>query len=156
MDIAQLTTSVLLYADVVWPALLLEQKLLGIVPISVGLIIEWLVLWLGFALPLRKAAVIGASMNVFSMLVGILFIPVLGLGWDVLLGSLLYSVFNVPGTWIPASLMAVLVNTTVETGVVKWGFKVPLSRRRVSLLCAANCASVAIAFVSLWLRPPSG
>jgi hypothetical protein len=34
-------------ADVVWPALFLEKRLLSIWVMSIGLIVEWLVLWLG-------------------------------------------------------------------------------------------------------------
>ena len=61
--------------------------------------------------------------------------------------------FN-PGTWVATFLMATLATTAVEAAVVKWGFKIALGWRRFGILGLANTLSVAIAFVSLWLRPP--
>ena len=36
----------------------------------------------------------------------------------------------------------------------RWGFNIPLGSRRFWILSAANLTSVAIAFASLWTRPP--
>jgi len=44
-----------LTADLVWPALLLEQRMIAVLPIATGLLAEWLVLWLcGFGLTWKK------------------------------------------------------------------------------------------------------
>jgi len=143
-----------LYADMVWPALILETRILSVIPITEGLIVEWLALWLG--LSWKKVAVIDVVMNTVSTGAGVVLIPALGFAWEYFPGPVISKVFNVgtfnPGTWAATFAIAVLATTAVEASVVKWGFKVPLGRRRF-WICAANCVSVAIAFVSLWIRP---
>ena len=68
------------YADVVWPALILETHLLSILPISAGLLVEWFALRFGgFALGWKKAAYVDLGMNAVSTAVGILAIPLTGL-----------------------------------------------------------------------------
>ena len=148
-----------LYADMVWPALVLEQRILSVIPITAGLIVEWLALWFGgFGLSWKKAAVVDVVMNAASAAVGMVLIPALGFAWEYFPGSLLYRIFNVgtfnPGTWAATFLIAVFATTVIEAVVVRWGFKVPLGQRRFWILCAANCVSVAFAFVSLWIYPP--
>jgi hypothetical protein len=148
-----------LYADMVWPALVLEQRLLSVVPITAGLIVEWLALWFGgFGLSWKKAGVVDVLMNAVSTAVGVVLIPALGFGWEYFAEFVLSKLFNVGtfnwGTWTVTFAIAVLATTGIEAGVVRWGFKVPLGRRRFSILCAANCVSVAIALASLWINPP--
>ena len=148
-----------LLGDVVWPALVLEQRILSAVPISAGLIVEWFALWVGgFGLSWRKAAVVDIVMNAVSTVVGIVLTPAIGLVWEFFPGTLLFKLFNIgtfnPGTWVATFLIAVLVTTAIEAVVVRWGFKVLLGRRRILILCAANSVSVSIAFASLWMHPP--
>ena len=148
-----------LYADMVWPALLVEQRLLSVIPITAGLIVEWLALRFGgFGLSWKKAVLVDVVMNAASTVVGIVLIPALGFGWEYFPGLVLYKFFNVgtfnPGTWAATFVIAVLATTAIEAAVVRWGFKVPLGQRRFWILCAANCVSVAIAFASLWIHPP--
>jgi len=147
------------YADMVWPALVLEQRILSILPITAGLIVEWLVLRFGgFGLSWKKAAIVDVTMNAVSTVAGIVVIPVLGLAWEFFPGSVLYKHYNLgtfnPGTWAATFVMAVLATTGVEAGVVRWGFKIPLGRRGFWILCLANCGSVGIAYASLWIHPP--
>jgi hypothetical protein len=148
-----------LYADMVWPALVLEQRIFSVIPIAAGLIVEWLALWFGgFGLSWKKAAVVDIVMNAVSATVGVVLIPALGFGWEYFAEFVLSKLFNVGtfnwGTWAVTLAIAVLATTGIEAGIVRWGFKVPLGRRRFSILCAANCVSVAIAFASLWIHPP--
>jgi hypothetical protein len=143
----------------VWPALVLEQRILSVIPIAAGLIVEWLALcFCGFGLSWKKAIVVDLVMNAVSTGVGVVLIPVLGIAWEFFPGLVLYKIFKVgtfnPGTWAATFVIAVLVTTAIEAAVVRWGFKVPLGRRRFCILCAANCVSVAIAFASLWIFPP--
>jgi hypothetical protein len=97
-------------------------------------------------------------MNAVSSALGIVLIPALGFMWEMFPGAVLYKLFNVgtfnPGTWAATFLIAVIATTAIEAAVVLWGFKIPLGRRRFWILFAANCVSVAIAFVSLWIHPP--
>lgn len=147
-----------IYSDIVWPALLLEQRILGVIPITAGLLVEWLALWLGgFGLSWKKAAVIDLVMNTVSTAVGVVLIPALGFAWEYFPGTVIYKMFNVgtfnPGTWAATLVIAVLATTAIEAAVVRWGFTMSLGRRRFGILCAANSVSVAIAFVSLWTHP---
>ncbi len=148
-----------LYVDVVWPSLVLEQRILSIIPITVGLAAEWVVLRFGgFGLSWKKAAIVDVVMNAVSTVAGIVVIPALGFVWEFFPGSVLYKLFNVGtfnlGTWAATFVMAVLATTAIEAAVVRWGFKIPLGRRGFWILCFANCVSVALAYVSLWLHPP--
>jgi hypothetical protein len=143
----------------VWPALMVEQRLLSILPISAGLFVEWVALRHGgFGLSWKKAAIVDVVMNAVSSLAGIVLIPALGLAWEFFPGAVLYKVFNVgtfnPGTWAATFLIAVFVTTIIEAAVVRWGFNISVTRRRFWILCAANTVSVGIAFASLWIHPP--
>jgi hypothetical protein len=145
--------------DLIWPALVLEKRILSVAPITAGLIVEWVALWLGgFGLSWKRAVVVDLVMNGISTLAGIVVIPVLGLAWEVLPGMVLYKVFNIgtfnSGTWLATFAMAVLATTAIEAAVVKWGFKIGLGSRGFWIICAANVASVAIAFWSLRRHPP--
>ena len=151
------TTPIL--ADMVWPALILERRILSALPISAGLVVEWLVLWrASFGLSWKKAAVVDLVMNAVSTGAGLVAIPLLGFLWEIFPGLLVYKLFNVgtfnPGTWLATFVMAVLATTATEAAVIRWGFKIPLGSRRFWILCVANVVSVAIAFASLWTNPP--
>jgi hypothetical protein len=142
----------------VWPALILEQRLLSAIPIIGGLLTEWLALRLGFGLSWKRAAVVDVVMNLVSTAAGVPLIPLLGLAWEIFPGRVMYKFFNIgtfnAGTWVATFVMATLATTAVEAAVVKWGFKIALGWRRFGILGLANSLSVAIAFGSLWLRPP--
>ena len=143
----------------VWPALILEQRLLSAIPITAGLLTEWLALRFGgFGLSWRRAAVVDIVMNLVSTATGVPLIPLLGLAWEIFPGQVMFKFFNIgtfnPGTWVATFVMATLATTAVEAAVVKWGFKIGLGWRRFGILGLANSLSIAIAFVSLWLRPP--
>lgn len=132
---------------------------MSILPISAGLFVEWIALrYGGFGLSWKKAAIVDVVMNAVSSLAGIVLIPTLGLAWEFFPGTVLYKVFNVgtfnPGTWAATFLIAVFVTTIIEAAVVRWGFKISVTRRRFCILCAANTVSVGIAFASLWMHPP--
>ena len=154
-----MTPRPLTLADVVWPALMLEQRLVSAIPIGVGLIAELLTLRFGgFGLSWKKAVLVDVVMNAVSTAAGIPVIPLLGLAWEVFPGSILYKHFNIgtfnPGSWTATFVMATAATTGIEAAVVRWGFKIALGRRRLAILGLANSVSVAIAFASLWLRPP--
>jgi hypothetical protein len=146
-------------ADLVWPALALEQRMLSVVPIVVGLIVEWLALWLGgFGLKWKKAALVDVVMNAASALIGIFLIPALGMGWEYGPAQWIEKFIPIGMTfqidWLAAFGLAVCVTTAIEAAVVRWGFKITLGVRRFAVLLGANAVSVGIAFVSLMLHPP--
>lgn len=146
-------------ADVVWPALYLESRLLSVLPISAGLIAEWLFLYFGgFGLSWKKAITVDVVMNTISSVAGIVLIPTLGLLWELGPGALVNRIFNVgtfnPVSWIATFMLSVGASTAIEAAVVRWGFKIPLGWRRFWVLFGANALSAGIAFASLWIHPP--
>lgn len=148
-----------LLADVVWPALYLEQYLFSVLPISVGLVAEWFFLYFGgFGLTWKRAILVDVVMNTVSSVAGIVLIPILGLLWEIGPGSIVNRVFNVgtfnPASWIATFLLAACASTAIEAAVVRWGFKIPLGWKRFSILFGANAVSTGIAFASFWIHPP--
>jgi hypothetical protein len=149
----------LLLADVVWPALYLEGRLFSVLPISVGLVAEWLFLYFGgFGLSWKKAIIVDVVMNTVSSVAGIVLIPVLGLLWEIGPGMVVNRVFNVgtfnPISWIATYLLSACASTAIEASVVKWGFKIPLGQKRFWILFGANAVSTGIAFASFLIHPP--
>ena len=149
----------LLLGDVVWPSLVLEGRLLSVIPISTGLVVEWFALAFGgFGLSWKKAIFVDLIMNAASSVIGIVLIPFAGLGWELSGGLLLEKVFNVgtfnPIAWIATFALSVAATTAIEAVVVRWAFRIPLGQRRFWILFGANTASVGIAYASLWLHPP--
>ena len=146
-------------SDMVWPALLLEQRLISVIPISVGLMTEGLALRFGgFELSWKRAALVDVVMNTVSTIAGIPRIPLLGLAWEFFPGTVLYKFLNIgtfnPGTWVATFLLATIATSMLEAAVVTWAFKIAMNKRRLGVLCLANSLSVGIAFASLWLHPP--
>lgn len=145
-------------ADVAWPALALEQRMLSVVPIVAGLIVEWLALWLGgFGLTWKKAIVVDVVMNATSALIGVFLIPALGMGWEYGPGQLVDRLIPIGLTfqidWFAVYVIAVAVTTAIEAAVVRWGFRIRLGTRRFAILFGANAVSVGFAFVSVMMRP---
>jgi len=159
LEMSLTQTIPLLLADVVWPALYLENRLLSVLPISIGLIAEWLFLYFGgFGLSWKKATIVDVVMNTVSSVAGIALIPALGLLWEFGPGSLVNRIFNVgtfnPVSWVATFMLSVGASTAIEAVVVRWGFKIPLGWRRFWVLCGANALSTGIALASLWIHPP--
>ena len=147
-----------LVADLVWPALALEQRMLSVVPIVVGLIVEWLALWFGgFGVTWKKAAVVDVVMNAVSALIGIFLIPFLGMGWEYGPAQWIEKFIPIGMTfqidWLATFAIAVAATTAIEASVVRWGFRIALGVRRFAILLGANAVSVGIAFVSVMLHP---
>jgi hypothetical protein len=146
-------------ADVVWPALLLEGRILTWWAILAGLIIEYFFVRLITNLPLWKAALADIAMNAISTIPGILLIPLLGIAWEILPGLLMYNAFHIgtfnPGTWIATTLLAALLNTFIERFALRKIFRQPvLGKRNFALLFLGNTLSIAIAFISVFVFPP--
>ena len=149
------TVSQIASADVIWPALVLEQRLWSLPPILSGLAVELVVLLWAFRLPFGEAVLVDVVMNLGSTLAGTLLIPLGGLAWEIGPGLPFadkLGTFN-PYAWAATFLIAVGATTLIEAFIVKKVFEISLGRRRFLWLCAANCASVGIAFASFRGRP---
>jgi len=111
-----------LLADFIWPALILEARLLSPIPIGCGLIVEWVFLHLAFNLTWKKAAWVDIVMNAASTVAGSFFIAPAGF--------ILHRGFSALD-FLLSYVIAVLMSTAIEAAVVKWLFKIPLNRRRL-------------------------
>ncbi|RJR44166.1 MAG: hypothetical protein C4576_13350 [Desulfobacteraceae bacterium] len=145
------------YADVIWPALFLVNRMVSWWSIALGLVVEYAPVRKLTQFDVKKSIFADLTMNAGSCLLGIFIIPVLGIGWEFFPGSVLYRFFNIgtfnPGTWIATFLIAVFVNASLENLVLRIGFKKHCGWRGFWWLSIANAASVGVAFASLWLGP---
>ena len=147
-------------ADLVWPALLLEQRMIAGLPIAAGLVAEWLVLWLcGFRLTLEKSGRCRSFvMNTVSSLVGIPLIPFLGFVWEFFPGVIIQKFLHVgtfnPITWIATPVLATFATTVVEAIVVRCGFKIALGQSRFGPYSWRTRSALGSHLPSLFLHPP--
>ena len=145
------------HADVVWPALYLISRMVTWWAIALGLVVEYLFVRRLTQFDIRKSIIVDLSMNTASCLLGIIFIPLFGVAWEIFPGILLYKLLHIgtfnPGTWTATFFIAVFVNALLENFVIKMGFKKKLGWKGFWWLSLANAASVGIAFISLWLVP---
>jgi hypothetical protein len=130
-------------ADVVWPALDLESRL---VTVSVFL-----------GLSTWRSLLATFVMNAVSTAVGIVLLPVLGFLWEVGPARAVHSTTGMgtynPVTWGVTAVLAVLSNGGIEGIVLRAVFKVPMNGKRVAVLLLANAFSVGLALVSLHRYP---
>ena len=125
--------------------------------ISLGLVVEYLFVRQLTGFDIKKSIVVDISMNAASSLLGMILIPLAGVGWEFFPGIIIYKLFNIgtfnPGTWAATFFIAVFINAWLENFVIYKCFKRKLGWRGFWWLSLANAASVGIAFISLWLFP---
>ena len=138
-------------ADVVWPALFLEARLLSIWIILAGLFIEYFFVWRITTLGALKAIWANLAMNAASTLLGIILIPGVGLLVALFPGEL-FGTFN-PLTWALTLIVAVLLNTLIESFILWKGFKQKIGKKEFWLLGLANALSVGFALGTLLIFP---
>jgi hypothetical protein len=146
-----------IFADMVWPALFLEQRLLAVPVISAGLLLEYVFVLRITELGTKRSILADLVMNAVSTLAGILLIPIAGIAWELFPGTFLYHNFNLgtfnPWTWTATFLLAVAINTTIEFFVLRRFFKQRLGKRGFGWLFVANTLSVGLAFASFLIFP---
>jgi hypothetical protein len=148
-----------IFADVIWPALLLEGRMLTWWAIAVGLVIEYFFVRKVTHLSFGRTIWADLAMNGVSALFGVLLIPIAGLVWEFFPGLLIYKLFNIgtfnPGTWSATLFMAVVINTLIERAALRRFFKQPVDGRGAFwLLFLGNFLSVGLAFASLFVFLP--
>jgi len=152
-------------ANAIWPALLLEARLITWYTIAAGLIVEFATLAWILRQPPVWAGAETLVMNAVSGAVGFAAIPFGGLIVSMPPMFLVHAItggsslgfwsdgaLNV-GLWVLTLAFATGVNTAVEGGILML-FKVDLSRRVWLWLAAANAVSVGIAMVGVIFDPP--
>jgi hypothetical protein len=148
-------------ADMVWPGLLLEQRLLTWWAVSAGLLIE--AAYLGWRFrplgPWRSLAYSGV-MNAFSSALGIVLIPL-----ATFLGLIPFGSAHPTSPADHAALDAAVwvvtvpVATAVNVAVERWalggalGGADAVTPRVTRELAAVNAVTVLLAAASLWVRP---
>ncbi len=148
----------ILLANLVWPSLLLTGRIVAVVPIVVGLVVEFFHLRYFTALRGTRCLWADVSMNLGSALLGLGLIPLSGLGWELIAGFTIHPLMGVgtfnPLAWTVSVLLAAIVNAFVE-GYILWRwFEVTLGRRGFWLLAAVNLITVGIAAISIIIDPP--
>ncbi len=144
-------------ADVVWPALILEGRIMTWWAIGAGLLVEWPVAkhitgrtWAASLWP-------NVAMNLVSSLLGIVLIPIVGFLWDLIPEFTVYRWFHIgtfnPFSWCVTVLLAALVNGALEAVVLRRLFKAQVTKRGLLLLVIANLVSVGIAMASILISP---
>lgn len=143
-------------ADVVWPALVLNARLFAWLPIVAGLFAEAMVLLFAFNMPSQRALPAAIIMNALSTVLGLFLIPLAGLLWEIFPGLILYKAFHIGtfnlATWTATFLLAVLVNSAIELTVLEH-FGIPWIRKNFVLLGLANVLSVGLAYTSFVYSP---
>ena len=131
------------YANSIWPALYLEMKILSWLPISAGLVIEYLFVRKLTGFFIKRSIVVDVSMNLASTLLGIVLIPLFGAVWEIFAGM----------SWLATFFLATLLNAVIETIVLQKIFKVNKRWSNFWWLFLANAFSVGLAVWALFLAP---
>jgi len=154
-----LSLPTLLLANVVWPALFLEQRLFSWWAIGFGLLVEFFAIQKIFDLEKLESIIAVTVANTISTLLGVFLIPISGIAWEFFPAQFYNDIFGWgtfnPLTWIGTFLLASLVNAFVEGVAYKKIFKIELlfRSREFTYLFLANTLSASIAMMSLLLFP---
>jgi FtsH-binding integral membrane protein len=148
-----------LFANIVWPALFLADRLTAGWCVGVGLALEFAILHRAVGLPWRSAAAIAGVMNGVSAFIGWMILPWWGWHWESAVQSrnvqLGYGTFN-PLTWRETFILACVLNTLIEWSCFQAAALIarrPIRGSVVGWLLLANVLTVGLAYWSLSLRP---
>lgn len=145
-------------ADVVWPALLLADRLSAWWCIVASILLEATALWRFAQVQPAKALVAATVMNVVSALCGALLLPSMGIRWETI-ANLTYNAWIGWGTfnWITQIVtwcIAVLLSTIIEIFVLWLVFSMPWTRRLTVVMLSANAVTVALAWGTMLIVVP--
>ena len=127
--------------------------------IAVGLVAEWPFAKFLTGYPWWKALWPTVAMNAASATIGAIALLIAGIGWEIFPGLILYQwlrlgTFN-PITWSATFVMAVVINSIVESLVLKKWFGLARWRRAAAWLLIANSLSMGVAAIAVkaeWLK----
>ena len=139
-------------ADLVWPSLYIAKGMLSIKVILLGLFIELFFVKYFTKVNWKKASIITFLMNLITSILGIIFIPVSGLGSEFIFDFVFhaYDKFGI-GTfhwshWLISYLLVIFINTFLEGLFIKLMLKLKLKKTFLWLLIA-NSISVFLCFL---------
>lgn len=160
MNIKKLILAVLLIifitlpanADLIWPSLYIAKGMLSIKVILLGLIIELFFVKHFTKINWQKALTVTFLMNLITTILGMVFIPLSGLGSEFIFDFVFhaYDKFGI-GTfhwshWLAAYLLVIFINTITEGLFIKLTLKIKILKTFWWLLIA-NAMSVFICFL---------
>ena len=134
-------------ADIVWPSLYIAKGMLSLKVITLGLIIELLFVKYFTQINWKKSFIITTLMNLITTVLGIILIPLSGLGSEFIFDFVIhaYDKFGI-GTfhwshWFASYLLVILINTFLEGLFIKLTLKLKL-KQILWWLLIANAISV--------------
>lgn len=139
-------------ADLVWPSLYITKGMLSIKVILIGLIIELFFVKYCTKVDWKKAFIVTILMNLITTILGIIFIPLSGLGSEFVFDFVFhaYDKFGIGSFhwshWLTAYLLVIFINTFIEGMFIKLTLKLTFKKIFWWLLIA-NSLSVFICFL---------
>lgn len=140
-------------ANMAWPARLLEERLVAIPTIMLGILLESVALRLLFLLPWPRAIFVSVAVNAASALVGLLAIPASGLFLEVMTAAIVGTPVFGPLGWIVTLLGAATVSAGIEGFVLGRYFSLPFNRACWLVWCVANFLTTYSAFMTFYVVP---
>lgn len=139
-------------ADIIWPSLYIAKGMLSFKVILLGLIFELLFVKYFTKVSWKKASIVTFLMNFITTILGIIFIPLSGLGSEFVFDFVFHAhdKFGI-GTfhwshWLAAYLLVIFINTIIEGLFIKLTLKIKILKTFWWLLIA-NAISVFICFL---------
>lgn len=139
-------------ADLIWPSLYIAKGMLSIKVILLGLIFELFFVKYFTKVSWKKASTVTFLMNLITTFLGMIFIPLSGLGSEFVFDFVFhaYDKFGI-GTfhwthWLTAYLLVIFINTVIEGLFIKLILKINLLKT-FWWLTIANAISVFICFL---------
>lgn len=139
-------------ADLVWPSLYITKGMLSIKVILIGSIIELFFVKYCTKVDWKKAFIVTILMNLITTILGIIFIPLSGLGSEFVFDFVFhaYDKFGIGSFhwshWLTAYLLVIFINTFIEGMFIKLTLKLTFKKIFWWLLIA-NSLSVFICFL---------
>ena len=142
-------------ADIVWPSLYITKGMLSLKVIFLGLIIELFFVKYFTKIDWKKASIITILMNLLTAILGIILIPLSGLGAEFVFEFVFhaYDKFGI-GTfhwshWFVSYLLVIFINTLIEGVFIKLSLKLNL-KQTFWWLFVANGISVLLCVIFYW------
>ncbi len=139
-------------ADIIWPSLYITKGMLSLKVILIGLIVELLFVKYFVKTNWQKALITTINMNLITTVLGIILIPLSGLGSELVFDFVFhaYDKFGI-GTfhwshWLVSYLLVILINTFIECVYIKLTLKLSL-RKIFWWMLFANGISVFLCFL---------
>lgn len=146
-----------LLANVVWPAMFVENKVSSVPIILLSLFIEYFFFRKLFALSNKQAALYVLIANIFSGFVGLLGRPLSGLLYEVTIGQVVmwlfdWGTFN-PVAWCFVPIFGGALNAILELLAIRVIWKHKLTRKNFYWMWIANIITISIATVWVVASP---